>query len=799
MNRGRIPGPGSPDEAARVGRDRVLLGVLFLLLGIFYGWNILGRRLPRGHDTLSLAYVLEYLFFAQSAQGGGIPLWLPYSSHGSLTSWYVGMGGGFFHAALSLLGVREGTNALPLFHLGLLFDEVLLLLGTWTLGRTYFRTSTARFFVTASVVGSTFWAEQIWHNHRAVYALPMIWSLFHGFLEDGSRRKLFLALNLLSLQFLGSIPYTALMTITLAVAYVGLYLAVFRRRLRPFWTAWRPRAADVLILVATSALLGALAYSLTAGTSDVALHQQGRDARGRVSLEQFLSFAGTLDPIRYADLLLGLSPMRDFTLFFGVATVPLALMGIVLRPSRAALHLTAFVAGVFLLSLGYLSIVGMLAYYVVPPLHFYRYLCTAGVHVRIPLIFLAGLGIEELSRIRPGTFSPLGPLRRGLALLGGAAGVLALASMIRRELPLDLPRILETPVPQLGTAPQFDDPASLAGILLGTSLAALALWAVLSALARRPAWAPVLAAALVAIQAADLARWRVQLTARRTAALDPHEYALQEIRPLPFVSRRSVDPPDPERLRALAPSLLAQGAAYDVDENYLHRDPPASPYTSPFWMSSVDLLLRTYGRGTLDDSAPVTPAIWRGDPPHVRPPYGKVIGLTPGKLQVFSVAHAVESDERTAGLLNRPDFRGDVLLVAPQDPMPVSPAPLRLDADERVAAETAVRSFDANSLKVDVRLPAECPRAWLLYCDAWHPDWSAVVNGKPQPISRAYLAYKAVPLEAGLNQVEFRMVSPARQWTYRLAAANAAGWVVGVIFFLGITLAGKAAPGPSRA
>lgn len=771
-----------PEDRARIGLERRLLAALFLLLGIFYAWLIFARRLPRGHDTLSLSYLLQYLFLGQSSSDGGIPLWLPYSTHGSPTSWYVGLGGGLLQNTLLLFGLPQGCNALPLFHLGLLFDEVLLLLGAWWLGKFFYRSPWARFFVAASLLGSTFWAEQIWHNHRAVFCIPLVLALFLEFLGTGGRRFLFLGLNLLCLQFLAGIPYTAVMTILITGTYLIVYVVVFRRRLRLAWPRLRPRPIDALILITHLALLACIHYTLTSGTGEIAFHQPGRSPDGRVTLDQFLSYGDTLDPTRYADLLLGISPLRDFTLYFGVAAVPLALLGLALRPGRTTYYVALTLALVFLLSLGYLSIVGMIAFYAAPPVQFYRYLCASAVHLKIPLLLLAGFGIEGLLRLGPDSRPLIRRMAGAMGLLALICGLCAFTYARHREPVVDLPRLVQTPVPGLGTSRNFDAPESLGAALGGTGLAALALAVVLAALARRPRWLPALVAALIAVQTGDLLRWRLQLFLQRTAALNDEQYALQKIRPLPWIPRRSAESPEPRRAAAFAPAFFEDGAAYDVAENYFHRDPPASSQTSPFWMSSLDLLLRAYARQPLDTTPVVRPAIWRGVP--LRPPYDKVIGQAFGKLQVFSTAHAVDSDAKMAELMNRSEFRGDVLLIAPPAYGGASDGDLKLEAQERLAAGIEVESFHANSMRVKVSVPADRPGGWLLYCDAWHPQWRAWVNGNPAPLSRAFLAYKAVPLQPGMNVVDFQFFAPFRLWTFRLGALNCALWVLGLIAFI---------------
>jgi hypothetical protein len=748
--------------------ERRLLAALFLLLGLYYAWLLITRRLPRGHDTLA-AYVLQYLFLVQSSQGGSVPFWLPYSTHGSVTSWHFLPGSGLLTQALLLVGVPQGANAFPIFQLGMLLEEIVLLVGTWRLGAFFFRSPAARFFVTLSMVGSSFWAEQIWHNHRVLYAIPLILSFLYQFLEDGRRLPLFLGLNLLALQFLGNAPYSTVMTILITGIYLGGYVALFRRRFD--WTRLRPRPVDGVILLVNLAVVACFYLTLTSGTQEAAIAPSGRNADGTVSLDHYMTFAGALGPVRFLDLLLGTSPLRDFTLYFGVAAVPLAILGIALRPGRPTLHFALGLVLVAFLSVGYLSCVAMVLYYSAPPVHFYRYLCVVGVHVRIPLLFLAGFGVEGLLHVGSWERPLLRKTAAALAALGIVCGACALFYLRDREPPLDLPHLVQTPIPILGTSQGSDASGFLAGIFGGTSIAAFGLAAVLALRTRRPEWAPLLAGALLVFQAADLARWRFQLTRQRTRPLTDEQYALQELRPIPYVPRRA---PDERRARVLAPAFFDDGAAYETADAYFHRDPPASSLPCSFWSRPMDLLLRAYAGAPLDGPTPVRPAILRGT---VRPPFDKLIGLSMDKLQVFSRAHVVGNDALMASLLNDEEFHGDVLLIAPTEGVSALSA-IPLDANERLDVACVVESFDANAIRIKVAAPSP---AWLLYCDAWHPDWRALVNGRSVAPARAFLAYKAVPLEPGDNVVEFRMAPPVRIWTFRVTAVNAALWVLGVI------------------
>jgi hypothetical protein len=67
---------------------------------------------------------------------------------------------------------------------------------------------------------------------------------------------------------------------------------------------------------------------------------------------------------------------------------------------------------------------------------------------------------------------------------------------------------------------------------------------------------------------------------------------------------------------------------------------------------------------------------------------------------------------------------------------------------------------------------------WLYYADVWHPSWHATVNGENVVVSKANLAYKAVPLNEGENIVQFRFDSTPLWLSQLFLNWNALLWVL---------------------
>ena len=62
---------------------------------------------------------------------------------------------------------------------------------------------------------------------------------------------------------------------------------------------------------------------------------------------------------------------------------------------------------------------------------------------------------------------------------------------------------------------------------------------------------------------------------------------------------------------------------------------------------------------------------------------------------------------------------------------------------------------------------------WLVFNEAWHPDWHAYVDGERRPLRRAMLAFSGVDVRSG-EMVKFRFEPP---WWYDSCAwAGVAGW-----------------------
>lgn len=86
-------------------------------------------------------------------------------------------------------------------------------------------------------------------------------------------------------------------------------------------------------------------------------------------------------------------------------------------------------------------------------------------------------------------------------------------------------------------------------------------------------------------------------------------------------------------------------------------------------------------------------------------------------------------------------------------------------------ASATITSYRLNDVTVEVSTPSP---ALLRLADAWYPDWTAEVDGRPARLLRADYLLRAVPVPAGTHTVTFRFRSKAVRDGLALSLASLA-------------------------
>ena len=510
--------------------------------------------------------------------------------------------------------------------------------GTWLLGRRYGFSPRTLFFVTAAATGSCLWTDQIFFNLRLIAAVPLVLWLMHGFLDSGSRGKFYLAGNLLLLQFTVNLSYLAVFTLFVVVLYLLTWIAIFGVPLRRF----RPCAADGLGVVATLLTAAAVYVSLSRGAEAIAGHIPARNADATASLDVYLTYPGELAPAKFLDVLFGVSGGPDVMVYAGMLTLGFAFLAPFLRPGKPVLHLAiCLILGVHL-TVGYLSVVPVVAYYF-PAMNYYRHLGLAVPFARLVLILLAGHGLEAVLA-DPGRKAWL--LRAAFLLFFGVSvglAVTALTGGLDRD--------------SLPGARAFVGKPSIAAQLFPSSVAALAAGIVMMILSGRRRAAPVLVGTILLVQAADTFGWKFRMAWMKTVSLDDRQMELQRLGRMNYSPSRSNGYEGSERYGALADGMFTYGWVHGVCNAYFQVDPHKSRFKLDYWMRPVDELRIAAGEHRelgMDVSL---------DFSRSRPAIRRVIGAEGDKIQLFSRARSAGSADQVSGWIADPEYQGTGLFV----------------------------------------------------------------------------------------------------------------------------------------
>jgi hypothetical protein len=116
--------------------------------------------------------------------------------------------------------------------------------------------------------------------------------------------------------------------------------------------------------------------------------------------------------------------------------------------------------------------------------------------------------------------------------------------------------------------------------------------------------------------------------------------------------------------------------------------------------------------------------------------------------RAYAVGRAVPAvGEEALGVLESPEFDPRAAVVV---------------AGEAPREPSAGHAFEGRVTRLDlapdrVRLEAELSRpGYVVLVDSWDPGWRATVDGRPAPVLRANVAFRAVPVPAGRHAIEQR-------------------------------------------
>lgn len=807
MNGEAKTSPPSPPPEQRQ-RSRTASGAAFfaILAGLELATTLFlsaGRRIPAWHDAFQY-FSLQYYFLNAAVTTGQIPRWMPYMTQGTVATWWYAIQAGLLQNVLLYLApLFRHVNLLYPFQLGMLVDELLLLTGLWLLARRWLAPA-ASCFTCMCVVGTAIWVDQPWYNFHFYYAVPLVLYFGHRFFDTSLWRYFLAAGNLLAVQTLGNLPYFIPVTSLVVAAYFAFYLATNPETVRPFLRRlrWNWRAAAAVLLVVATFVMAFLLVRV--GVQDIVNYNLGRNPDGTTQITGFLNYAGNTDLSKWEECILGVPTCLDYTLYCGLLAVPLVGLGLISLPRRMW-HLPLLAA--LLLSIAAATPVAALAYRLWPMMKYYRHLALISPFVKLFGCVVAGRGFDCVF----GVARPHPSLHRLWRLLCAAAAIVVvfigwmLLSLhadvtTSRQQILALVDSLFLPTSPIAAN---DGPRQRRLLITIIMAAGATVVLLLASLWKSPNRRRLIAAALF-LTAVDVYGFRLDYLLERTRPLGD-AISLTWPQPMPFLRRRTIGLEGVPRLEQLGgvTDISGPGESYWSTNSFVFADEMGSTFRADHWLWPLDRLMKAYWHQSLDNSDEPP----KGLAPHqflafplTHPAVKKVIGIDEDRVQFFTTAHEVPSDDAAAHWLTHPDFTGDSVVLSGNPSAAKDGQPSRADvtADDRLHLGYQIPQFDADDVEFSVNNDRPAP-AWMLYCQTWNPSWRATVNGAPAVIRRADLAYQAISIPPGKSIVSFHFRLPLLDWLDAILALNSLVWLVVLVVLMIAIFRGRLPAAPTEA
>lgn len=716
--------------------DWLMLMPLFVLLT---ATRLSPRWLPI-HDTMQVFQAFHY-FYSNWFFDGVWPEWIPYGAYGMPIDYWASFGlspASYVAAAAGkLFGV---TDVLLLFKLSVALEEFVFLLGLYALCRLIFRRREAVLVVCIGGILCLNWQFFLWWNFRFFYLVPAALAFLVLFFQRRQSHCFWLCGCTFVVSLIGSIPYYA----PLYLLMIGVFAALLTCWLPEAWRSLlTPSAKHAVTLLLFLALAGLYVYSVHYSMAPLTT-ATGRDTDSlRTTLGDYLTHAGNPDVLELTrQALLGWPIIYESHLRYPEMTVYIGLLPwfllvwaicFVRTPMFVALAGTTFV-------LLWLAAGGVMAatVYHLPTMGWFRHLSLVYSLCKILLLICAGFGFEDfIERARPGH----------LILLVGLALFLADSLLHIRFLLIARGFLQDT-----GSVTEWkaqDDRLLEAHSLfaLRILLYVAAVFAIMLAARRRQTpegevfRSPLLAGALLLVYTFDIGSFMCISQFAVAPVPDSLTDTLETLRAaqIEFAERRT-DQPLPGRnaqgarlmhfMRTQALPGRNSGinhltyAFLNQDNCTLEGELNRVIYFSPVHAKVVDHIL----------NAPVAE------------PNGILCGCGQPRLRLFRETGLTVNRDEYFDLINA---GADVAVIG-------LPGDERLPLLEPDLNESSIHvtRFSANRLQVEMDRQSTGP-AWLIYADAYHPQWRARVNGAVTTIDVAFLAFKALAVPPGHSVVDF--------------------------------------------
>ncbi|MCH7863797.1 MAG: hypothetical protein IIC56_01120 [Proteobacteria bacterium] len=694
------------------------------------------------HDTGAVFQVFKTAY-SNYLQTGDLSEWLPQGVYGYQTHLETVFRISPISYPVMALGKLFGAlDTLALFRTVVLLEITVFAFGFLRLADEVFENRTVSVFALASFLMTTVVINQIYWSLRIVYLLPLVTYYILSFFKTGRGIRLIMAAVFTFISVFGAPVYFSIYYAIYFITLFFLFYYVYRKQFR--LVIDRP-----LIIAAPAAalLMGVGAYVILTSTDGLAFIAPGRDpVTLKVDLDTFLDYGGGGIEKSFELLFANTRTTRDVNFYIPAAALIFAIYALARVRDRVFLAFAAAFAFFLVLAWGRFSPLAYVIYYL-PGVSYLRHIGLLYAVPKMLLCLIAGFGVQHFLAATAGGGDAYHKERRFLAVTAGLGAFVVVTTLLLA-------------VFVVGTA-EADSPRTGMVAMSALGFLAVAAVAVPSTLGRRTLLGT--SALVVVVQGGlYLTLNNAFLTeGYHTAPSINEEFA--RARPYAFEETRLPVPAHPKYETWEATSFgLNYYRSHMILYGALGMDPctPVIPRNKVEYHSSGIGVLARHLFGP-DAEVGKFGDYYKRDPDAL---FFRLAGCD-GRPKLRLIG-AFEERALGPGPPITPDAMSSAVMV--ERPDTGERRLVKVTAGEFPGAASlsdqgmAVTHFSANRLEVTVEEVG--PKgAWLVYADAFHPGWRAAVDGRPAPVWRANLAFKAIFLPPGTTAVGFDFTHPWRQ------------------------------------
>jgi hypothetical protein len=696
------------------------------------------------HDTMDFFHNF-YFFYNELYVNGEFAQWVPFGYYGVQSDFFFICQVPPVYYLAGILGyVLRIENAYFLFKAALFFEQLVFLYGVYRLaGITFKRKATVAFVCLASIGGMAL-MTQLTFNFRTYYLLPFMVYMLLRFFSTYKPQYAFSAALTFIVSLMGTAPYNApILLLEVVIICPILFLGNLRSIKNIRFVCRGDIIISFLLLFLTVSLTLSYHYFVTHTVDETIILTTGRDPMtGATNLHTFLTYGGDINWDKFSGLW---SPgyriktalpadevfAFDETIYFGAIPFALFLYGLLVtlyvlfvkRKFPNPLYLAVLLLAVVLalLSVGHHTFFATFLYKWFPFMKYYRHVgfVTASFKFLIPL--LAGFGFEHFITRMESESGKRRFLWESAIVSVFVLSIVFIADSFKHVMP---------------------DSEALKAVIAYSTFAVLVVvaMAILRARFKLRSHIIVLVIVLYLVEVIGY-QFLVDITfiqfGRGIKPVNEEVFYVERYR---FQPARTMNFPT-RRAQAAFPFVYGT-TTYAFGYNFMQWDPCTPKTRVHFLNENVNALFTLWGDplNFMRLKLPDIPFLFIAT------------GCDTSKLRLVSDVVIADGVRKATDIIKGSSIK-DTAVVISDGPEEILQEWKNKPHPARAAGNIAAPGFRANGLDLNVEV-LEGP-LWLYYADAYHSGWRATVNGEPQEISRANIAFKALLLPEGQSTVRF--------------------------------------------